>query len=469
MSKETEDLFLDTSMDVYTVASESGQQIVHFSEEQSLFKNVRPVADVTVSVENGGTRKMVQWGENNLEPVERECLIMDNNIVPELLRTKRDMILGAGVILQKEEFVWDEVEYAYRRKVNEMPMPPAMRQWLEDNDHINLLQLAASELVKHNNIFAEYLENGGGQVASVMVHEAIYVRAEKSAKVSGRPQIANWLVSGNWALTTRDIRERKVAVVANHNPKDKRQTKYIRRLADEMFGGPYYFSPGWWGSKIWIKLANCIPLFHLQNLKNGYLIRYHIQFPKDYFVRIPEGKAIQSLTAEQKKEVAASATERKRQFMEKLNEILVGVKNAGRTIFTTYDIQAAVGGQFPGVKIEAVAVDLKDKALLDLFDKSNDANVSAQGILPSISGVATQGKLSSGSDIKNATNFYLGTKVQQQREIVFDLLNYALKKNGWLTGELEGAKLWARDVVMVTQDKNPAGMQAQQPDGNTPA
>lgn len=453
-----EDLVYDAEFEVYVAATPAGAEIVSFAnEEQSLFRSATPLRSITVRAD-GSSRSMVCWGENNLEPQERELLILENNIVPSLLRKRRNLILGAGAILYNERFEWDDAEGRYRRIVEELEMPEAMRSWLEENDYQAILRRAASELIKHNNIFAEYLEKGSGEVASVKVHESLYVRAEKSEKLPGKPKVLNWLLSGDWSLSRQEVTS-----VPNHDPADKRQTKYIRRMSDEMFGGPYYYAASWWGSRIWVKLANCIPLFHLHNLKNGYLIRYHVKVPKDYFLRLPEGKSLHSLTKTEKEEVYASTEQRKRMFQEQLNEILVGVKNAGRTLFTTYDVQAAVGGQFPGVIIESVPVELKDESLLKLFDKSNDANISALGMLPSISGVQTQGKLSSGSDIRNALAFYLATDVQEERRIVFEVLNYALRKNGWLSGELRNARLGARDVVIVTTDKNPTGMEDASP------
>lgn len=446
--------------DTFLMDTPAGAAVISFeSEEQSLYGKVRPLRHVSVGKD--GQKKMVQWGANNCEPSERAMLIEENHNVGRLLKKRRNMILGSGMMLYKERFEWDETSGKYKRIIDELQMPPQMMEFLEDMHYEDMNRCTAGELLKQGQYFPEFLEKGSGEIASVKLHEALYVRAEcDDTDDPGKPLIPNWLICADWSKQ----RTRNVTAVPNYDPKDKRQTKYIRRFSDEMFGGPYYYAPDWWGSKLWIKLANIIPEFHLANLKNGYLIRYHIRVPKGYFVSIPEGKSIATLTKAEKEEVFKSAEAKKKAFQEQLNSLLVGVKNAGRTLFTTYDLKQVVNGKFPGVEITPIEVDLKDDALLALFDKSNIVATSSQGLHSSLVGIDTQGKLSSGSDIRNALSLYLATDVQEERRIVFGLWNFIGKKNNWFTGEYAGAKFGARDVVIVTTDKDPTGMQPAEPD-----
>ena len=50
----------------------------------------------TVVISDKG-ENMIEWGYNNTLPDEREDLIANNNIVPQLLATKRNIILGQGL------------------------------------------------------------------------------------------------------------------------------------------------------------------------------------------------------------------------------------------------------------------------------------------------------------------------------------------------------------------------------------
>ncbi|MEL6607056.1 MAG: hypothetical protein AAFP88_02275, partial [Bacteroidota bacterium] len=53
----------------------------------------------------GGTEKeIVFWGDDNSLPEYREALLCENNIVPQIIRAKRDIILGGGLMTYKEHF-----------------------------------------------------------------------------------------------------------------------------------------------------------------------------------------------------------------------------------------------------------------------------------------------------------------------------------------------------------------------------
>jgi hypothetical protein len=212
--------------------------------------------------------------------------------------------------------------------------------------------------------------------------------------------------------------------------------------------------PSWYGSKSWIKLANIIPLFHLSNLKNGYTIRYHIEFPRGYFLKLKPGQLLASMTDEDRTKALDDAKARKLKFLKDFNDTLKGTNNAGRAVHSTYSIDKMKGVALPGIKINPIQTDLKDEALLKLFDKSNEAVISAAGILPSLSGISTSGKLSSGSDIRNALAFYLSSKTPEQRRIMYAPWVYALRRNGLIDRDVRMGSL---DELIVTTDKNKSG------------
>lgn len=446
----------ELSHNVTVLDAPEGAALVEFSTDAAKdWKELRPIRKATMKGQDenkGESVDFIAWGDNNDLPMVREMLASENNIVPELLLAKRDLLLGGGMMLYKER--WETNEAGEKtRIVDELELTDEMEDFIENENVENFHLKAAAELVKQNNIFAEFIETVGGKVDSIRLVKSKYVRARKQDRVTGKPLIQNWLISDDWLK----YRHKEIQQVANYDRKNKNQTKYIKRAADMMFGGPYYYSPAWWGSRLWIKLANCIPQFHLSNMSNGYLIRYHIKFPKDYFVKLPNGRHFESLDDKEKSKVINDTEAAKKEFMRRLNEILVGVKNAGRTIFTTYDVEKMVGKEYPGVKIETIDVDLKDEALLELFDKSNDANVSSQGILPSLSGIKTAGAMSSGSDIRNAYAYYLAVKTPQPRRLLYSFINFVGKRNGWFTGEYKGAKFGSRDIIIATTDKEESG------------
>ncbi len=443
------DTIFDHGHGVYTLEETGAVVTLSEGKREDFGDEIHDIKTVTVGDESV---QFASWGRQNDLPVIRQKLAMENGIASQLLETKRNLLLGNGLMLYKERF--EQTKDGTRRIVDECPIPPIMSDWTEANEADEVNRTAARELILQGQYFIEHLHNLGGDCESVEQFECRFVRAEKlsqAAEKSPRSRIKNWLLAGDWSKRAKDIES-----VQNYNRRaKKKQTKYIRRFGDNMWGSLYYFSPTWWASRQWVRLANIIPKFHLKNIQNGYLIRYHVEFPKDYFIE--SKKPYAQLTPKEREEVKTKADERRTAFMRKINSILVGVENVGRTLFTSYEINRQLGKEFPGVKVTPITVDLKDKALLELFDKSNQATISSQGILPALSGIETQGKLSSGSEIRNALAFYLATKTPEPRRVLFAWLNAIGKTNGWFTGQYQGCQFGARDVIITTTDKEKKG------------
>jgi hypothetical protein len=158
-------------------------------------------------------------------------------------------------------------------------------------------------------------------------------------------------------------------------------------------------------------------------------------------------------TADGRKSAADKERSAKETFLKTLNSFLAGEEQAGRALVTDYEINKQLGKEFPGIKVTALNPDLKDEALLKLFDKSNEANMSGSGVHPTLAAIQTQGKLSSGSEILNAFNMYVAIKTPVARELILESINLVHKANAWGEGLVWGF----RDIQLKTQDQAPNG------------
>ena len=82
--------------------------LLTFSDRSTSTPNVTNRAgnggkEMTVPIGNS-VEKIWTWGTNNLLPQQREALVLDNNIVPELMGTKRDITVGGGLMYYTERF-----------------------------------------------------------------------------------------------------------------------------------------------------------------------------------------------------------------------------------------------------------------------------------------------------------------------------------------------------------------------------
>ena len=387
------------------------------------------------------------WGKNNLLPQDREALVWDNNIVPELMGTKRDITVGGGLMCFREIFENG------KRRIEEVDFPAEAKAWFAALPDKNMGQdidayflKACRNLIFHANTFSEMVRNLGGKIDSIEALECRHMRPEKMTQLG---EILNWYWSGNW----KDYRKPEFdpMQIQAYQGELRRQTRFIIHCMDDLLSDDYLGIPTWWGGRAWIECANAIPIFHINNLRNGYTIRWHIEIPKDYFWDYTslQNTQIEKSNAKQKE------TEARKAFLSKLDEFLAGYEQAGRAIITDYEINKAAGKEFPGIKITPLNVDLKDKALLDLFEKSNDANISGQGVHPTLAAIQTQGKLSSGSEIRNAFTMYVAIKTPVKRSILLKPLHYIHRVNKWG----EGLKWGFRDIEITKLDENPAGQQ----------
>lgn len=392
--------------------------------------------------------KIMFWGSRNLLPQEREKLIAQNNIIPELLGTKRDITLGQGIYCYRERIV----EANGEQKIMKDPIetPPEMQDFFDKIDVLSYLRKSCKNLFMHGNTFTEYTSLAGGKVEMMKAHEARHVRAEEQ---DDNGDIKNYYICGKWHKPTES--GTVIYQVPAYQPESEFQSKFIYHTGDDLLSDDYYFIPRWWGGKDWIFLSNRVPVFHNRNLDNGYIIRWHIEVPKDYFRDYTAAQQTpDDITTSKKREDDA-----RKLFIRKLNQFLAAEEGAGRAVITEYEINKQLGKDFPGIKITALKVDIQDKALLDLFEKSNDANISGQGVPPALASIQTPGKLGSGSETRNSFLLYLIVKTPVPREILLKPLYIAGKKNGWDPT----VKIGFRDIEITVLSEDKTGKQPATP------
>jgi hypothetical protein len=399
----------------------------------------------------GTNHDIVFWGNDNNLPDEREMILGDNNIVPQIIRAKRDIIIGGGMYCYKERYERHNGEQ--KRFIDEQKMPAIFQDFIEESEELyGGIEELSNDFLKHGNYFAELGRHIDGTPKYIKPQLSRHVRAEKQDNTGKVPRY--WLYGG-WGKvnSTQKLSETKKLVSIPAYDRTKKQPQSLLQGADKLLGGPYYYDPHYAGSHTWMKVANLIPEFHLGNLENGFNIRYLIRVPEDYFLR--------SLSEEKRKDtdkVRGHIAAAKKQFKDKLNEFLAGAKNAGRGLIVTKHIYKSMQKEWPELDIQPLEVDLKDEAMLKLFESSNQASTSAHGIPPVLAGLATGAKMTSGNEIRNLYNFWQITATPIPRKILLKPWYWAWKglEIDKIPGN-DGVKLGFRNIELTTTDKNPNG------------
>lgn len=413
----------------------------------------------TVNADSGGQARIMEWGRDNCLPNHREALVADNNIVPALMLTRRNIILGRGLMAYTEKIVDGEMV------VEEVEIPEAAARFFRESEIEKYFATAARNDVFHAAIPTEYIRykyagegHEKGHIKRIKAMECRHFRLEEQNK-NGESRNGYW--KGNWGHNLRRTQLQPAQRIPAYNG-DDRQPKFFTFEVDDLIClDEYYPTPHWWGSEEWIRLSNKIPQFHDANLEHGYTMRWHIKMPKGYFLDATAYNA--ATTDDAKKKVIGTATVKKTEFIGKLNDTLQGMKNAGKTIITEFDIDKALGKEYPGIQIMPLSYDMKDEALLKLFEASNAANMSAQGVHPTLANIQTQGKLSSGSEIRNAFLMYVAIHTPLVRQRLLRPINLVSRINGWDPK----VKFGFRDMLITRLDEEKSGTTTT--NENTPA
>jgi hypothetical protein len=397
-----------------------------------------------------GGFKIKQWGSKNDLPQYRDQLLMDNNIVGELLDTKRNIMLGKGLAAYKEEYG------PKGKKVFQVEIPPEIKKWMNESQVMDLaIDPAAINLVKHANYFAESVTDAKGRITSVKVHDSRYIRAaEKKNGV-----IPFYVYSTRWKnMRELDHEEITEAILAWHIGKKLPRGKFVLHVADNVFHDGYYGHPAYWGGHEWIRVSNAIPEYHEANLANGYSIRFVISYPEGYFLdKYDLEAALAANDSGAQEAVYDKEAQAKQAFINKMNALLSGNENAGRALYVE-EVFNQITKDYKGIKVEPVTFDMKDEALLELFDKTNQANISSQGIHPTLANIETAGRLSSGSEMRNAFNFYVNTKTPRPRRLILKIWAMVMMSHGW-DHKYADLKFGFEDFQLAKLDENKTGVE----------
>jgi hypothetical protein len=384
------------------------------------------------------------WGEKNQLPQERELLVSENNIVGSLIGTKRDITLGGGIMAFKERYESQGAGKGTRRIVDEIEMPTYAEDFFDESSIDDYFLQATGDLMFHTNVFTEFVSNLGGKIKSIRHQRALFMRAEKQDKTGF---INNYFRSAWWQKI--QDKDAMCDIIPNYIAAEELQDKFMLHCGDSMLTDGYYNMPTWWGSKTWIELANAIAVFHKSNLRNGFVIRYIVEVDENYF----KDNTAERQTPEQIAESQGREDSARREMTDTINSVLAGEENAGRAIFSEMRTNIQNGQQYSNIKITPINADLKDEAMLRLFEASNTANISAQAIHPNLAAIETAGKLSSGSEIRNAFLMYLAIKTPLPRKILLKPIELVKKINGWD----KTVKFGFRDIELTALSENPTG------------
>ncbi|KOY86029.1 hypothetical protein AD998_07620 [bacterium 336/3] len=386
--------------------------------------------DFKVNEDSNSDDKWASWGADNNLPDELIGLVGNNTIALGLIGFKKDMITSPSNFLYKQKTIQEGNKV---KVIEELVEDSKIQDYFEENNLREYLIRCAMDYSFSGNTFTEFVKSKDG---SKYLFEHKDFSDCRVSTIKSKKNKA-YLYS-DWA----NVKENDVEEVPLYDKaKEVQPSKFIYHAKSYFPGSKHYGVPEWIGARNWLILTNKIPVFKIANMENGSNIRFHIQVPHDYFLKLfPPGQ----FSDEQRKEKEV-------EFKRNLEKFLAGEKNAGKMILSKFvkEMDKVV----PGLIIDPVEYKLNDDAYLPDFEQSNQAFTSAIGIDPSIANIQTQGKLSSGSDKRNGFNIYTKTRLFSAREKILEPIYKIMRINGFD----KDVKIGFTDFELETLDTNKEG------------
>jgi hypothetical protein len=415
-------------------------------------------------MENDEEIKIKEWGNNNDAPTKREELLRALGITGALLATKRNMTVGLELFTYKNRYEKNaKGEMVVIR--DEVPMPDDIKVFYKLSGGKKYFRQASQELFKHANIFTEFIPDGvtasGTATANMFSHCKVqpcrFIRAEQ---MNEEGKIENFYWRGDaWQARSdegRTFLAKRIAAYDEDLPlEEQNMDGFIFHTGEDLFSDEYYFIPSFEGLYEVMGIALRFPKLHKSNLTHGLGVRQHAEFNSDYFdqMSVETAQDTEGGTTEGSKLDADLKIEKGTSLVDTVKEFLSGEENFGKTLITEFTFDEATGKEISDVKINAIKGDIKDEALIKLMEAIYKMIISGFQVHPTLANIETAGRLSSGTEMRNAYNMWIAVHASTFRDILLEPFYLAKDLNGW-DADIE---FGFRDAVMTTLSDEPTG------------
>lgn len=399
---------------------------------------------------NATDGRMIPWyASANNEPDYLVHLAKENPILIGLLTTMASIAYGRGLSLMRDG-----------QPVPLDQWPDEVRDFYERTDMDAIVyDLFFSQYILGNG-FAQIIFNRGSRLAEVpkrivdLYHISPETVRAALPRDTGDP-IRHYYISPTWAkelgknLTVPKVRAFNRRDFYDADGQFSREVGFASVLwhfKRRIPGFPHYAPPRWYGGRRTIELHNHIPTWHISNIINLFGARVVVYVSEDYLRTMMNETNPATKNPYTRNEV-------KKIISDKVRDHMTNPENVGRTIVLEHGFDHQ-GKQVKHVTIETVNLEVKDESYIGLIDKLNEAVTSGTGVDPSIAGIILQGKLSSGSEKRNAWNLEMMKAFFEQKQLL-KLPTFIHRFNEWPAEYTWG---FVPHPAMVTASVNPSGM-----------
>lgn len=401
------------------------------------------------TVRSETTFKYAQWGKSDKYPREVVDLNVQDTTSAACLNFKIKAHYGLGL------FPYRKTPDGKGKEPIDLDQYPEIQDFLLRSDVENILQGSAADFEWWNWTATELIPDGRGK--KILYANRIPVvssRFEIQDKKSG--EIENLYVSGDFGYISalKDIGDpipilKKKLLYRDGGVEKYLQRKHVHVARQTSVDRVYYPLPMWQSNNKFLNLSLEISDWILSNINNSINIKYHIEYPQEYFEKLVPVSAYDS-DAEW---IAAVKAEKDKLFSE-IDEYLAGVNNVGKYLHT-YTMNDPKTGEKMGFKINILENKTNHEAYLPAFDTSAAAIANAHNAPLDLVGLSLSKGMGSGSgsNIRESFNFYMQLHTQVPRQTTLEWLHIVKKLNNWP----KDIYFDYRNIVFQSMNENKSG------------
>ena len=406
----------------------------------------------SASAPNSTTTTWVRWGKNDKYPQEVVNLNIQDTTSAACLNFKIKAHYGKGLFLFKKEVdsKGQEIKVPFDLSKN-----PEIEDFLFRSDIENYLQGLATDFEWWNWAVSEFIPTGDNKKVHAL--NRIPVINTRLGKHNNKGRIEKLFVSGDFGKATPPTLTDNDAIAVfdkidffNVKDKDKKLKKWAYIHKQPSVDRSYYPLPMWQSNNNFLNLSLEISDWILSNINNSINIKYHIEYPMEYF----EALCPQSSYKDDNDWKSAIKREKELLFTQ-IDEYLSGTQNVGKFLHTYTMAHPLDANRELSFKINVVENKTNHEAYLPAFDTSAAAIANAHNAPLQLVGLSLSKGMGagSGSDIRESFNFYMQLHTEVPRQTTLEALYLVKKINNW-PKDLE---FGYRNIVFDSINNNKSG------------
>lgn len=379
------------------------------------------------------------WGKNNLYPLWLLDLLRHNNINSQLIWTKISMAMG-----HIYPFRW--VPGPDGHDIQEPVQDVELKRFLRSKAVRDLMRSRATDYFIFGNTWCKViLTRDRSTVANFQHMDASMMRTSLQNADDGfspyQYYCPDWILAefkDSSGYIRSDANVQRFPSFDYRNPRRRMQTV----LHSKMYwpGHPYYGVQPWHSAHHWLSYANSMPVWMATNINKAHNIKYHVQYPSDYFDYL-----------ENEFDNDEARKKERTRVLHLIDHKLSGATNAQTSLFTEYDWDPMEGKEKGGWKVQPLVNEIKDEAYVKAYYASNIAAISSQGIDPALANIMIEGQRNpSGSDKRISGQIHQVFKNPEVQEIMTEPLRIWRDING-LDPEIEFG-FQVKNIVTLAED-----------------